>query len=333
MCSANYNAAAVPPSAQLRRKNGIHSSQRILISGLSKPSESYVIFVTSGSPSIPTIIQMPCNAGSVTGQHVKRLTPAHHLPAVHAPREFNFSVVEFAFLIFYSPLHDVPPPSQQHMALVSSPIIQRAVRPAPDHLSISLPATTAPPSGSVPSSSSLAREFRAVDNHAPQESHHQTGENRAATLRADPLLREVEPDRVFCTLCQKWVQLRQDTSYCAYPWLQHRAKCLSKQCVFSRSICLNRPLTSKPPSHKMAQRSAEAAESRVRMHGRVLTDDETDWLADEGRSDGGMYASGSERRHSGITTPPSSRSRRPASSSADLLTPSGRYVLLRCAYD
>ncbi|KAH8111768.1 hypothetical protein DFH11DRAFT_576855 [Phellopilus nigrolimitatus] len=47
-------------------------------------------------------------------------------------------------------------------------------------------------------------------------------------IRADPLLREVEPNRVFCGVCAKWVQLRQDSSFCAYPWHQHRGKCLAK---------------------------------------------------------------------------------------------------------
>lgn len=60
------------------------------------------------------------------------------------------------------------------------------------------------------------------------ESRRRNAEQRAATLRADPLIGEVEPNRVFCTLCKKWVQLRQDSSYCAYPWQQHRSKCLAR---------------------------------------------------------------------------------------------------------
>lgn len=63
------------------------------------------------------------------------------------------------------------------------------------------------------------------------ESRRRNAEQRAATLRADPLIGEVEPNRVFCTLCKKWVQLRQDSSYCAYPWQQHRSKCLARQYV------------------------------------------------------------------------------------------------------
>ncbi|KXN83521.1 hypothetical protein AN958_01345 [Leucoagaricus sp. SymC.cos] len=62
--------------------------------------------------------------------------------------------------------------------------------------------------------------------HPPtHESRRRNAEQRAATLRADKFIGEVEPNRVFCLLCRKWVQLRQDSSYCAYPWIQHRSKC------------------------------------------------------------------------------------------------------------
>jgi hypothetical protein len=43
----------------------------------------------------------------------------------------------------------------------------------------------------------------------------------------------VEPHRVFCALCHKWVQLRQDSTFCAYPWQQHRSKCVIRQLVSS----------------------------------------------------------------------------------------------------
>ncbi|KAH8828026.1 hypothetical protein DL96DRAFT_1680342 [Flagelloscypha sp. PMI_526] len=60
------------------------------------------------------------------------------------------------------------------------------------------------------------------------DSRRRNAEQRAAALRADRLISQVEPNRVFCSLCQKWVQLRQDSTYCAYPWLQHRGKCLAR---------------------------------------------------------------------------------------------------------
>lgn len=76
-------------------------------------------------------------------------------------------------------------------------------------------------------------------NFAPsQESRRRNAEQRAAQLRSDPLIGEVEPNRVFCTICQKWVQLRQDSSYCAYPWQQHRGKCLNRKWVLHSCPCV-----------------------------------------------------------------------------------------------
>ncbi|THU89097.1 hypothetical protein K435DRAFT_803017 [Dendrothele bispora CBS 962.96] len=80
------------------------------------------------------------------------------------------------------------------------------------------------------------------------ESRRRNAEQRAATLRADKLIKEVEANRVFCSLCMKWVQLRQDSSYCAYPWLQHRGKCLARH-------------------QRRAQKAAEIAEIKARRNG------------------------------------------------------------------
>ncbi|EPQ56086.1 hypothetical protein GLOTRDRAFT_120748 [Gloeophyllum trabeum ATCC 11539] len=71
-------------------------------------------------------------------------------------------------------------------------------------------------------------------------------EQRAAVLRADPLIGRVEPNRVFCTLCEKWVQLRQDSTYCAYPWTMHRGKCLRRR-------------------ERRVQKAAEAAEVKAQQ--------------------------------------------------------------------
>ncbi|CAL1714460.1 unnamed protein product [Somion occarium] len=107
----------------------------------------------------------------------------------------------------------VPPPSKHLLAMVAS--------------SMPLPAsiTQIPPSLSP----STFKDLNPSNFPPAQESRRRNAEQRAAALRSDPLIGEVEPNRVFCSLCQKWVQLRQDSSYCAYPWLQHRSKCLNKQ--------------------------------------------------------------------------------------------------------
>ncbi|KAH7909942.1 hypothetical protein BJ138DRAFT_1066164 [Hygrophoropsis aurantiaca] len=86
----------------------------------------------------------------------------------------------------------------------------------------------APRSVQSDSPSSSFKDLTPTSFPPAHESRRRNAEQRAATLRADPFVAEVEPNRVFCSLCKKWVQLRQDSSYCAYPWLQHRGKCLAR---------------------------------------------------------------------------------------------------------
>ncbi|KAH8104095.1 hypothetical protein BXZ70DRAFT_1005642 [Cristinia sonorae] len=118
-------------------------------------------------------------------------------------------------------IDSVPPPSKHLMALISQP------NALPKPLSSNLPHAVPVP---APQSLSTA-SFKDLTpgNFIPaQESRRRNAEQREAALRADPLIAEVEPNRVFCSICRKWVQLRQDSTYCAYPWVQHRAKCLNR---------------------------------------------------------------------------------------------------------
>ena len=48
----------------------------------------------------------------------------------------------------------------------------------------------------------------------------QDAEARAVQLRAHPLAQIVEPDRVFCGACEKWVKLGQ-YAYYLHHWTQH----------------------------------------------------------------------------------------------------------------
>ncbi|KAJ6522253.1 hypothetical protein B0H19DRAFT_1043543 [Mycena capillaripes] len=98
----------------------------------------------------------------------------------------------------------------------------------PNHLPLTHPPPAAPTHLPHPDAPHLVLDLSPTNYAAPHESRRRNAEQRAATLRADVLIREVEPNRVFCSLCTKWVQLRQDSSYCAYPWLQHRGKCLAR---------------------------------------------------------------------------------------------------------
>lgn len=93
-----------------------------------------------------------------------------------------------------------------------------------------------PPTSGPPLSSPASFHALTPSNYGPaHESRRRNAEQRAANLREDPYIAEVEPNRVFCKLCQKWVQLRQDSSYCAYPWIQHRQKCEARQYVLQLS--------------------------------------------------------------------------------------------------
>lgn len=67
---------------------------------------------------------------------------------------------------------------------------------------------------------------------------------------------------VFCSLCQKWVQLRQDSTYCAYPWLQHRGKCLARQYVLFQSP-RGFPETHVTFSQRRAEKAAQVAHSKI----------------------------------------------------------------------
>ena len=133
--------------------------------------------------------------------------------------------------------HSVPPPSQHQLALVSAlppPASLTAKekekdRPAPSPLASAQPSCSPQPPPAAPLSDPPLST--STPSTTGSESRRRNAEQRAAQLRADPLLAQVEPHRVFCALCRKWVQLRQDSTFCAYPWQQHRTKCVIRQSV------------------------------------------------------------------------------------------------------
>ncbi|KAI0294495.1 hypothetical protein B0F90DRAFT_1756905 [Multifurca ochricompacta] len=116
-----------------------------------------------------------------------------------------------------STIPSVPPPSQRQLALKEKEK-ERLTSPLGSSSSPQPPPALQP--SDAPSSAAAAASA------AVSESRRRNAEQRAAHLRADPLLAQVEPHRVFCALCRKWVQLRQDSTFCAYPWHQHRSKCV-----------------------------------------------------------------------------------------------------------
>ncbi|KAH9052305.1 hypothetical protein EDB87DRAFT_1724507, partial [Lactarius vividus] len=101
-----------------------------------------------------------------------------------------------------------------------SPASMAKDRPHSPSAASPLPPPSAPHLSDTPSSAT------GPNAGTGSESRRRNAEQRAALLRSDPLLAQVEPHRVFCALCRKWVQLRQDSTFCAYPWQQHRSKCV-----------------------------------------------------------------------------------------------------------
>ena len=79
------------------------------------------------------------------------------------------------------------------------------------------------------------------DFPATQVSRKKNAELREAALRSDPLIGRVEPDRVFCSVCCKWILLRRDSVFGLNHWLRHRDGCWNKQCVF-RFVTVGSPL-------------------------------------------------------------------------------------------
>ncbi|TBU24181.1 hypothetical protein BD311DRAFT_730013 [Dichomitus squalens] len=120
---------------------------------------------------------------------------------------------------------NVPPPPKHLLALASSSSLPP---PASASARAAVTQSTAHPGQHTQPAPVAFKDYTPNNYPGTQESRRRNADQRAAALRADTLLGEVEPNRVFCKMCHKWVQLRQDSTYCAYPWLQHRAKCLKK---------------------------------------------------------------------------------------------------------
>ncbi|KAF8268837.1 hypothetical protein EI94DRAFT_1095948 [Lactarius quietus] len=169
-------------------------------------------------------------------------------------------------------LPSVPPPPQHQLALVSAlpPPAARAVKDKDNDVEMEI-AKDGPPSPSasspLPPLSASAPHLSDTASSAPgpsagtgSESRRRNAEQRAAHLRADPLLAHVEPHRVFCALCRKWVQLRQDSSFCAYPWQQHRSKCVIRHAKKTKTPVADSVTHSGPASPDSGEESTDNGE-------------------------------------------------------------------------
>ncbi|KAI9440998.1 hypothetical protein H4582DRAFT_1513862 [Lactarius indigo] len=165
----------------------------------------------------------------------------------------------------------VPPPSQHQLALVSalSPPAARAIKDKENEMEIEIakdrprphsPSASSPlPPPSAPHLSDTPSSATGPNAGTGSESRRRNAEQRAALLRSDPLLAQVEPHRVFCALCRKWVQLRQDSTFCAYPWQQHRSKCVIRHAKKTKTTAVDSATHSGPASPDSGEESTDNA--------------------------------------------------------------------------
>jgi len=201
------------------------------------PNAFCVIFAIDGFMCIPRIMLRPSVNGKAIGRlarncRILRITSYLYSVLIHLILE----MLNLPLLInLFSPPITVLPLSEQQLALASHPTISRAT---PSRLVLPPLSTVRPTNDATQKtpSPSFKEDLNSGKFSTSPDSRRRNAEQRAATLRSDLLLGAVEPNRVFCTLCRKWVQLRQDSAYCAYPWLQHRGKCLKRQLV--QNFCI-----------------------------------------------------------------------------------------------
>ncbi|VDB96631.1 unnamed protein product [Peniophora sp. CBMAI 1063] len=205
----------------------------------------------------------------------------------------------------------VPPPTQQQLALTgSSPSTGSA--PSGDGARVGRPVSEilAAASAYAAAQAQAAQAGSGVD--APRKKN---AEQRAAILREDPLIAQVEPHRVYCALCQKWVQLRQDSTYCANPWQQHRAKCIVRAEKRVRRVHSDQPLNGGAGGSYPTTAGGHALSSP-----QVMGESETDALS----------ANGSAMDVDAPTQTPLTRTR---SAKADLDSAPGRAAFVRFSID
>lgn len=66
------------------------------------------------------------------------------------------------------------------------------------------------------------------DSEPPLRARRLHAEGRKEILEADPNAELVEPYRVLCRLCQKWVKLRPKSTFCSAPWQSHIRRCIAR---------------------------------------------------------------------------------------------------------
>lgn len=107
--------------------------------------------------------------------------------------------------------------------MLPSPTAESADHPAPG----SAP-PSAPPLSATPSNSTTPSAAHLVAAHILSRRSHKTTEDRKKVLMTDPLALAIEPNRVLCKLCERWIQMRKDVTYSPQNWYKHVNICKGK---------------------------------------------------------------------------------------------------------
>lgn len=80
-------------------------------------------------------------------------------------------------------------------------------------------------SPTLPSPTTTNTQHSPAPSTSPSRPIRRTVAQRRAYLRDDPLSGELEPHRVFCRGCQKWIKLGSNTEYALANWQTHMLRC------------------------------------------------------------------------------------------------------------
>ena len=124
-----------------------------------------------------------------------------------------------------------------YFLFLCSPVQRRAQAP---RAALTAPRPTPGPSTPLPSpdTRTLAAQVDEVTelDHASAASKHQTNAGyRKAQLLADPRVKAVEPNRIQCNICEKWLKLNEIMSYAPYNWYKHIERCVERNKYVRRS--------------------------------------------------------------------------------------------------
>ncbi len=102
------------------------------------------------------------------------------------------------------------------------------VAPTPSASSSELLSGPSPNGTSDPVQRAIAHAVLQISNSNPVPESRALVEDRKQRFLKDERVGEVEPHRVLCKLCQKWLKLSNDVEYATYNWYKHIKRCDEK---------------------------------------------------------------------------------------------------------